>query len=287
MIDLHTHTDESDGTLAPAQLVRAAKELGLEALAISDHDTFAGYDRAVPLARAANLELVCGIELGTKLRRHPGAHPKAVHVLGYFLDGVPTTRFRQWLGGIQESRRDRNQRLAARLESLGVPVSVEEVEKRGRSLAGRPHFARIMMEKGYVSSVQEAFEKYLGETAQAYVERDEPSLSDGLRNILEAGGLPSVAHPARLGRQHILVERMIGEMRGLGLRAIEAYHPDHSAGEVQLFLDLARRLGMGVTGGTDFHGDNKPEIALGTGIRGNVTVPRSVLDNLRRLGSRH
>lgn len=281
MIDLHTHTDESDGTLTPEQLVRAAAEMGLEALGISDHDTFAGHDRAAPAARAAGLELICGIELSTKLRRPHSAHGKAVHVLGYFIEGVPTTEFRVWLGGIQHSRRDRNTRLAARLQSLGIAVTMQEVERRGRSLAGRPHFARLMLEKGYVSSVQEAFDRYLGESAEAYVEREEPSLAEGLRRIRDAGGLSSVAHPVRLARYPAAIEGLIGEMHSLGLRAIEAYHPDHSPRDVGQFLDLARRFGLAVTGGTDFHGDNKPEISLGTGIGGNVAVPRAVLDRLR------
>jgi predicted metal-dependent phosphoesterase TrpH len=282
MIDLHTHTDESDGTLAPGQLVRAAVELGLEALAITDHDTLAGYDRAAAPARSVGLDLVCGIELGTKLRHHSGGRGKAVHVLGYFFNGIPTTEFRVWLGGVQHSRRDRNRRLAARLESLGLPVTLEEVEKLGRSLAGRPHFARLMVEKGYVSSAQEAFDLYLGESGKAYVERDEPGLAEGIRRIREAGGLPSVAHPIRLARHAGVVERLIGEMRGLGLGAVEAYHSDHSPTDVEQFLNLARRLGLAVTGGTDFHGGTKPAVALGTGIDGNVAVPRAVLDNLRQ-----
>ncbi|MGC9970605.1 MAG: PHP domain-containing protein [Bryobacteraceae bacterium] len=282
MIDLHTHTDESDGTVAPGQLVRAAVELGLEALAITDHDTLAGYDRAVAPARSAGLDLVCGIELGTKLRHHPGGRGKAVHVLGYFFNGIPTTEFRVWLGGVQHSRRDRNRRLAARLESLGLPVTLAEVERLGRSLAGRPHFARLMVEKGYVCSAQEAFDLYLGESGKAYVERDEPALAEGIRRIREAGGLPSVAHPIRLARHAGAVERLIGEMRGLGLGAVEAYHSDHSPTDVGQFLELARRLGLVVTGGTDFHGGTKPAVALGTGIDGNVAVPRAVLDNLRQ-----
>jgi len=286
MIDLHTHTDESDGTLAPAQLVRAAVELGLEALAITDHDTLAGYDRASAPARSAGLDLVCGIELGTNLRRRPGERGKAVHVLGYFFNGIPTTDFRVWLGGVQHSRRDRNCRLAERLESLGLPVTLEEVEKLGRSLAGRPHFARLMVEKGYVSSAQEAFEVYLGESGKAYVERDEPGLAEGIRRIRDAGGLPSVAHPIRLARHSPVMERLLGEMRGLGLGAIEAYHSDHGPRDVGLFLELARRLGLGVTGGTDFHGGAKPTVALGTGIDGNVAVPRSVLENLRQRANR-
>jgi predicted metal-dependent phosphoesterase TrpH len=286
MIDLHTHTDESDGTLSPGQLVRAAVDMGLEALAVTDHDTFAGYDRAAGPARAAGLDLVCGIEVSTKLRNPATGYGKAVHVLGYFLDGVPTTEFRLWLGDMQQSRRDRNERLAERLESLGKPVALAEVEKLGRSIAGRPHFAKLMVEKGYVGSVQEAFEIYLGEGGKAYVEREEPGVVEGIRKIREAGGLAAVAHPIRLGRHPGVADRLIGEMRGFGLRGIEAYHSDHSRQDVALFLELARRLGMAVTGGTDFHGGAKPGIQLGTGINGNVAVPRSVLERLRGQGAR-
>jgi len=286
MIDLHTHTDESDGTLSPGQLVRAAVDMGLEALAVTDHDTFAGYDRAASPARAAGLDLVCGIELSTKLRNPATGYGKAVHVLGYFLDGVPTTEFRLWLGDMQQSRRDRNERLAERLESLGKPVALAEVEKLGRSIAGRPHFAKLMVEKGYVGSVQEAFEIYLGEGGKAYVEREEPGVAEGIRKIREAGGLAAVAHPIRLGRHPGVADRLIGEMRGFGLRGIEAHHSDHSRQDVAQFLELARRLGMAVTGGTDFHGGAKPGIQLGTGINGNVAVPRSVLERLRGQGAR-
>lgn len=281
MIDLHTHTDESDGTDTPAQLVRAAVNLGLEALGICDHDTFAGYDRAVPLAREAGLELVCGIELSTKLRRGAGWRGKSVHMLGYFLDGEPAAEFRAWLESLQRNRRDRNARLVARLQSLGLDVRLEEVQKLGRSLAGRPHFARIMLDKGYVSSLQEAFDLYLGESAKAYVEREEPTLAEGIRRILEAGGLSSVAHPVRLGKQHpALLEKLVGEMCEMGLRGIEVYHSDHGPKEVEQFLALARRYDLAITGGTDYHGENKPGLRLGTGY-GGVAVPRSVLDTLR------
>lgn len=281
MIDLHTHTNESDGTLSPQELVQAAVHLKLEALGISDHDTFAGYDQAVPLARAAGLELICGIELSTKLRSGPGVRGKSVHVLGYFLNAPPAPEFRAWLAHLQRSRRDRNVRLAERLQSLGVTVTLQEVEKLGRSLAGRPHFAQILLRKGYVTSIHEAFEVYLGESARAYVDREEPSAAEGIRRILDAGGLPAVAHPVRLSRNPAFVETLIAEMRDMDLKAIEAYHSDHGPREVEQYLALARRYDLAVTGGTDFHGDNKPGISLGTGMNGNVSVPRSVLDALR------
>ena len=281
MIDLHTHTDESDGTSAPDELVGAAVALGLEALGITDHDTFAGYDAAAPLASEAGLDLVCGIELSTKRHRAAGARRRSIHVLGYFLDGPPPAEFRGWLERIRLARRDRNRRLADRLQSLGVDVTIEEVERLGRSQAGRPHFARAMVEKGYVSNIQEAFDRYLDESAQAYVERDEPELEAGIRKLREAGGLASLAHPIRLSRRNpAFFDKDLGEMCEMGLGGIEAYHSDHQQTDTAFFLSLARRYRLAVTGGTDFHGDNKPGLALGTGY-GNVAVPRQVLEALR------
>jgi 3',5'-nucleoside bisphosphate phosphatase len=281
LIDLHTHTDESDGTSAPAELVGAAVALGLEALGITDHDTLAGYDAAVPLARQAGLDLVCGIELSTKRRLAAGGRGRSIHLLGYFLGGPPPAEFRAWLEGIRLSRRDRNRRLAERLRSLGVGVTIEEVERLGRSQAGRPHFARAMVEKGYVASIQEAFDLYLDESARAYVEREEPELAAGIRKLREAGGLASLAHPIRLSRRNpASFEKDLAGMCEMGLGAIEAYHSDHRWADTEFFLLLARRYGLAVTGGTDFHGDNKPGLALGTGY-GNVAVPRQVLDALR------
>lgn len=280
MIDLHTHTDESDGTLAPGELVEAAGLIGLEALGISDHDTFAGYDLAAPLAREAGLDLVCGIELSTKWKRSAESPGRSVHVLAYFLDGGPTAEFRDWLEGMLLSRRDRNRRLAARLQALGMDVRFEEVERMGRRMAGRPHFARLLLEKGYVTTMQEAFDRYLAEGADAYVERDEPSVEEGIAKILEAGGLPSLAHPVRLTRKASELEQTVKEMCGMGLRAIEVYHSDHGPREVDLYLKVAGRFGLAITGGTDFHGANKPGLALGAGY-GNVAVPRELLDFLR------
>ena len=275
MIDLHTHTNESDGSYTPFELVDAAVALGLDALAISDHDTLAGYDRALPRAREKGLDLVCGIELSTKF------HGKTVHLLGYFLDQPPADAFRAWLAEMQATRRDRNLRMAERLRSLGIDITIEEVEQRGRSLAGRPHFARIMLEKGYVSSIQQAFDEYLDESAKGYVDRHEPDLALGIARIAAAGGISSIAHPVRLGyRDPERLRTVVGEMRDAGLIALEVYHSDHKPADVEQFLGLTREFKLGVTGGSDFHGDVKPNVRLGTGA-GNLNIPRSVLDQLR------
>jgi predicted metal-dependent phosphoesterase TrpH len=278
LIDLHTHTDESDGTYRPAELVDEAVATGLEALAISDHDTLAGYDAAEPLARAAGLDLICGIELSTKF------HGRTVHVLGYFLHGGPSAEFRGWLKELHDSRRDRNVRLVARLQAQGVNVTLEEVSTGRGSQTGRPHFARALIDKGYASSIEQAFQKFLGEeSGSAYVQRMEPELGDALKLIAQAGGLASLAHPIRLVRRGASdgLDPMIAEMRELGLPAIEAFHSDHGPAEVTQYLLYAQRYGLAVTGGSDFHGANKPRIRLGTGLDGNLDIPRSVLDKLR------
>lgn len=276
MIDLHTHTNESDGSVAPAELLRMANEMGLEALAITDHDTLAGYDQAVALAGGLELELVCGIELST------GYRGRSVHLLGYFLNSEPTDEFRQWIVSLQISRHRRNQRLVARLQSMGFDITLEEVMMRGKKLPGRPHFAAILVEKGYVMSTQEAFDRYLDEAGACYVSRDEPSLAEGIRRIADAGGLPSLPHPSRLTRDPMLIEQHVRHMREIGLRAIEVYHSDHSVEETSLYASLAQRFSLAITGGSDFHGAAKPHVALGTGMHGDMCIPMSVLMNLRQ-----
>jgi predicted metal-dependent phosphoesterase TrpH len=273
MIDLHSHTHESDGTFSPEQLVAEARRAGVRTLAITDHDTFAGYDQARAYAKQASLDLICGIELSTKL------HRQSVHLLGYFFDQSRLPEFRLWLLTLQASRRERNVRLVERLRSLGFDITLNEVEARGRGMTGRPHFARLLMEKGYVSSMQQAFDEYLTESGKAYVERMEPDFAEGVRRIREAGGLTSLAHPVRLKE---MFQAMLPQMRNAGLDALEAYHSDHSLDDSELYLTLAGRHGMLVTGGSDFHGANKPGIELATGRNGNVCVPEGVLTALRK-----
>jgi predicted metal-dependent phosphoesterase TrpH len=277
LIDLHTHTTESDGTYSPAELVSAAREANLEALAISDHDTFAGYEIAQPLAESAGLRLLCGIELSTAL-----GNPKerTAHLLGYFFKGPPSDSFRSWILNSQAARRDRNIRLANKLQSLGVDIRIEEVNALGRSLAGRPHFAKLMVDKGIVPNIQEAFRMYLDESAPGYVDREEPLLEDAIRRVNEGGGISSLAHPVRLGkRNRDEEESLIGKLAEAGLQALEAYHSDHSAGDTARYLGFARKYGMKVTGGSDFHGGNKPSIQLGVGS-GHLNISMQVLDDL-------
>ena len=276
LIDLHTHTNESDGTLEPVELIREATRVGLEALGITDHDTFAGYDKALPAARSAGLELVCGIELSTK------DDGQTVHLLGYFLSGSPGAIIRERMAEIQQSRRDRNDRLVARLNGLGLDITLDEVRAVGRGMTGRPHFARVLVRKGYAATIQEAFERYIGEGASAFVERDSITLYDAIQLVAGSGGLPVLAHPIRLrSRDTEEEDARIARLKTAGLAGIEVYHSDHSPPDVVRYRILASKYGLAITGGSDFHGDTKPNVLLGTGRSGNVSVPIEVLSRLR------
>jgi predicted metal-dependent phosphoesterase TrpH len=186
--------------------------------------------------------------------------------------------FRTWIGDLQASRRDRNVRLVARLRQLGLNITLEEVEARGAGMTGRPHFAQLLIEKGYVSNMQQAFDEYLDESAKGYVTRREPQFAEAVQHIRGAGGIASLAHPIRL---HEDFASILPELCEAGLNAIETYHSDHSPEQTALYLQLAKQHGLLVTGGSDFHGAAKPEIRLGTGRGGNLEVPDDLVDRLR------
>lgn len=256
-------------------MIASATALQLEALSITDHDTFEGYQAAVGIARHAGLELIRGIELST---RYQGT---AIHLLGYFIGQEPTPEFVAWVGQMQVTRRERNKKLIAKLREFGIEITLAEVEKKGRSLTGRPHFARVMVEKGYVEDMEAAFRDYLDESAPAYVERQDPELNVSIERVVEAGGIPSLAHPVRVfNNNYDRIDALIREMIPHGLTAIEAYHSDHEPADVRYYLEIAKRYGLSVTGGSDFHGDNKPKIKLGTGIAGNLSIPYQILEDL-------
>ncbi len=272
MIDLHSHTNESDGTCSPAELIEEAVRAGVNVLGITDHDTFRGYDQAAPLACQAGIEAVCGIELSTKL------NGQSVHLLGYFFGNGGLQGFRTWVLEMQASRRERNIRLAARLRELGFDIRLEEAEARGRGMTGRPHFAQLMVEKGYVRSIREAFDEYLDESAKGYVHRIEPQFGEAVQRIREAGGIASLAHPVRVRAD---IPAILPELCEVGMNAIEAYHSDHTPQDTELYLALAERYGLMVTGGSDFHGAVKPGVRLGSGYEGNLRIPGDLMEHLR------
>lgn len=292
MIDLHTHTTASDGSVSPPDLVRLALQRGLEALAITDHDTLEGCDEGAIAASELGVDLIVGIELSTRLesalvqlvrpwlgsRRLP-----SIHLLGYFVVAAPSASFRSWILGHQESRRKRNHELVEKLRGFGFDITLAEVSRLGGKLIGRPHFAEFLLQKGYVRNRQEAFDLYLADNAGAAVERDEPGLAESIGVLRRNFAVPVLAHPARLpfGNDKDALRVLLEALCSAGLQGLEVWHSEHSPALQALYEDFARSFGLEATGGSDFHGSHKPTISLGTGINGNVRVPKVRLDSMR------
>jgi predicted metal-dependent phosphoesterase TrpH len=287
VIDLHSHTDESDGSLKPAELIDLAAKVGLEALAITDHDTFSGYEKALPVAQAAGLDLVRGIELSSIVPEDGKGGYRSAHVLAYFPLRPAGEEFTAWLADTRRERNRRNEALIGTLHNSGVNITLAEVEAKGRTLTGRPHFARVLVEKGYANSLQDAFNRYLGEEAPSYVQRESLTTPDTVDMVRRGGGIPVLAHPIRLGMDPSAEREFLKEMKAAGLLGLEAYHSEHSPELQQRYLELAADLELIPSGGSDFHGHLvKPDIDLGTGRRGNVKVPLSFLAGIRDLAAR-
>jgi len=246
-VDLHTHTTASDGTLTPRELVRAAARRGVGVLAITDHDSTAGLaDATVEAAREPAMTVVPGVEINCD------AEGAEVHILGYLFDHEAGW-FQDFLREQRAERTARIHRIVARLAELGLPLDVAEVFAiAGEAAAGRPHVAAAMIKHGYVRSVREAFDRYLKSGAPAYVARRHLAPADAVRVIRRARGVPVLAHPGLAGRDDLLPALVEA-----GLMGIETYYPEHSAADVERYLELCRRHDLVATGGSDFHGDRK------------------------------
>ena len=260
-----------------------AKRSDLSALGITDHDTFDGYEEALPHARAVGLDLVRGIELNSRLVVPGSKSPIYVHMLGYFPTQEPSPAFSAWLTGERDDRRDRNRRLVDALQNRDVDITLDEVESRGRSLAGRAHFAHILVDKGYAANSEDAFQRYLGQSAPSYVERQSLSTGEVVGVIRMGGGIPAVAHPVRLRLPREKEREVLIGLKDSGLLALEIYHSDHPPELQAYYRQLAEELDLVPTGGSDFHGAAKPAIALGTGLHGNLRVPAEFLQRLREV----
>ncbi len=280
-VDLHSHTNESDGTLTPAELIALAKRSRLSAIAITDHDTFAGYEKAEPLAAAAHVDVLRGIEINSRLDIGIGDDERHAHILAYFPHGAPRPKFSAWLANEQEDRRVRNRRLVEALQKRGIDITLEEVQARGKSMAGRPHFARILVEKRYAANFDDAFQRYIGETAPSYVERETQTTEEAIQIIREGGGIPVIAHPVRLSLLPDVEHHVMTRLKDAGLLGLEVYHSEHSPKLQAHYFRLSQELELLPTGGSDFHGAVKPGVKLGRGIKDNIRVPREFLERLR------
>ncbi len=277
LIDLHTHTTASDGSLTPAQVVQAAAQAGLKAVAITDHDTVAGLDQALAASRGGEIEVVPGVEISVERR----GSRAGMHILGLYLDhrhpGLLSA-----LERLQEARARRNPQIAQRLRELGLAVSMEQVEAlAGGGQVGRPHFAQVLVQMGAVADRGEAFARYLAADAPAYVPKFRFPPDEAIAFLRRAGAVPILAHPGLLRLRPRALEELLGRLKEQGLEGVEAYYSEHDPATERLLASLAARLGLVVSGGSDFHGANKPDIALGRGL-GGLRVPATLLAGIRQ-----
>jgi predicted metal-dependent phosphoesterase TrpH len=266
MYDLHVHTTASDGTFAPRQLVEYAKERGLAGIGITDHDTTDGIEEAIVTGHKLGIEIIPGVEINTEFEG------KEVHVLGYYFDRNADS-LQTLFATLRSERTRRMERILAKLTSLDIEIRADEVlQEAGAGAIGRPHVARVLIRKGIARDMREAFDRFLGRDGAAYVERYKLHPADAIRQILQAGGVPILAHPGLVGK-----DALIEEMIPAGLMGIEVAHPDHPPALRESYAYLANRLHLIATGGSDFHGSG----AEHRGDLGSVTVDQSVIRQLK------
>lgn len=273
MVDLHLHSTCSDGTLSPQALVEQAVRQGLSAVALTDHDTVSGIHEFCAAGQKAALTAIPGVEISVQWRTG------TMHMLGYFInpDNHELAAALEWM---RSGRSQRNQEICRRLQQLGYPVRWEDVEALAQGEAvGRPHIARLLMERGIVSDVHEAFQRLLGEGKPAYVDRCRLPPQRAIEVIRRAGGVAVLAHPVTLQLDRPALENCIVELMSYGLAGIECYYPEHAPELTAQLLDICRRHGLVATGGTDYHGETSPDIQMGTGF-GDLQVSDEVVEQL-------
>ncbi len=274
-VDLHTHSTYSDGTLTPRELVQQAAEKGLVAVALTDHDSIDGIAEAMAAGQEFGIEVIPGVEFSVG----------SVHLLAYFPHGG-IERLSHVFELYLQNRRARALKMVDALTALGMPLTYDEVveEAGGERFLGRVHFARVLLKKGYVSSIKQAFHDWIADGKPGYVRKQGLSLEQLIGKINACGGVPVLAHPCQLSMSWERKARFVEQLVGYGLKGVETYYSEHSKADIREALRWARRWDLAVTGGSDFHGSNKPDIALGKG-RGNLTVPYECVVDLRRAAS--
>jgi len=278
-IDLHIHSTASDGTLTPSEILVLAQNLHLGAIAITDHDTLDGSKDALLFGIPSSVKFLTGVEISSE-PPPPFSCAGSFHILGYAVD-VDHPDLNHKLSMLRDSRKRRNPKILKLLSRLGIEIALDEVRNlAGDSQLGRPHIAKLMVEKGYVHSIDAAFDEYLGNGKPAYVDRFRFECEETIKAILNAGGIPVLAHPLLLGiKENDILEDLIAVLTEMGLRGIEVYYPEHTKNLVAYYSRLASHYNLLITGGTDFHGDIKPEIKMGGG-KGDFFVPYELYEKL-------
>ena len=281
-IDLHTHSTRSDGTLTPAELIRYAAQKGLAAIALTDHDTIDGIEEAVQAARSLSSqdpdalvpEVIPGVELSTEYRG------KDIHIVGLFIDWQDR-EFADRLRGFADARIYRNRKMCSLLTENGCPVSYEDLEAAfPDTVITRAHFAQYLLDRGMISSIDEAFRKLIGDDCPCFVPREKITPHDAVRFLLRFGGVPILAHPLQYKMSETELDALVASLTGLGLDGIEVYYSTHRQADTANLSRIAEKYGLLLSGGSDFHGTRKQNLDLGTGY-GRLYVPDTILPPIR------
>ncbi len=278
-VDLHVHSNKSDGTLSPSDLVTLALAKGLSAFALTDHDTTAGIDEAMEAAEKArmqghDIEVIPGIEFSTEYEG------KDVHIVGIDID-YRSEAFQKYLKDFQESRDNRNRKMCAKLSEHGVDITYEKLRAEfSNSVLTRAHYAKYMLEHGAVKSMSEAFDRYIGDRAPCFLPREKVTPSQAVSLILTSGGIPILAHPILYHMSDARLDKLVSTLKDVGLIGIEAIYSTYNSAEERQIRKLAKKYELHISGGSDFHGDTKPGLEMGSGY-GKLFVPYGVLEKLR------
>ena len=254
--DLHAHTAASDGTDAPSELIRFAASQGFQLIAVTDHDTADGLTEAIDAGRELGVGVIEGIEISS-------GGDADIHVLGYGIR--QREKLNKALADMRAQREKRMEAMIIKLRGLGIDIALADVMSKAGSVVGRAHLARAMVESGYTGDIKEAFVKYLSPGRPGYVPREKLSAGEAIRLIRAAGGVAVLAHPGQDKESDLIIEARVKSAVKEGLYGLEAYHPSHSPGQCATYERLARKYSLSVTGGSDYHGQNK-HIALGEGL---------------------
>ena len=273
-IDLHTHSLCSDGAQTPTDVVRTAKEAGLSAIALSDHDSIAGVQEAMDAGKALGVEVIPAVELSAQ-------SDTELHILGYFVD-IHNKKLQDMMAYALQVRNERQEEVCRKLNEQGFDITMDELraEAGGNDVLCRAHFAQIMVRKGYAESVKDAFNRYLSVGCYAYSNRQALTGPEAVSLIREAGGIAVAAHLHLIKKPDDELKEYLKSLIPYGLDGVEGYYSDYTEDMNQRYRAMAKELGLVISGGTDYHGANKPHLSIGKG-RGELEIPYSVLEGLK------
>lgn len=274
-VDLHVHTTASDGTLSPTEVVKYGVEKNLSVIAITDHDTISGIEEGMKAAENEPITVVPGIELACMYQK------REIHMLGFFVDWKDEI-FVKRLADLRQNREKRNEKMIEKMQRDGIPVTMEKLRfEEEDTVITRAHFARFLEQEGYVKSKNEAFEKYVGIHCPYYIPREYIDPKEAISWIHQAKGMAFLAHPYLYHFSEYQVKTMIKDLKEMGLDGIEAYHSTAGIGQTGILRQYAREHELLISGGSDFHGANKPDVDLGRGW-GNLRITHYLYDDIRK-----